>query len=48
MAYIERKIPDLYLMEKVMWEASEEIKPPLEYLFHLDIDMMINHVKNLA
>ena len=48
MAYIKRKIPYLCLMEKIMWDSYEEIKPHLEYQFHPDTNMMVNHLKNLA
>jgi hypothetical protein len=47
MAYIERKIPDLVLMENAMWEACLEIKPHLENLYHPDFEMMDNQLKNL-
>lgn len=40
MAYIERKIPDLVLMEEVAWEQSLELKPHLENLYHPDFEMM--------
>ena len=43
MAYIERKIPYLVLMEKVTWEQSLEIKPHLKNIF----EMMANQLKNV-
>ena len=42
--FIHHHIPDLWLMETIMWEALEEIEPHLEYLLHPNIDMMVNHV----
>ena len=46
--FIDHHIPNLWLMETIMWEATQEIEPHLENLHHLDIDMMINHVNNLS
>jgi chemotaxis protein CheY-P-specific phosphatase CheC len=45
---IQHHIPNLWLMKTIMWEAIEEIKPHLEYLLHLDIDMTVNHVNILS
>ena len=46
-AYIESFIPDLVYMEKVTWEQSLEIKPHMEYLYHLDFEMMDSQLPNV-
>ena len=35
-------------MEIVMWAATQEIEPHLDYLLHPDLDMMVNHVYDLS
>ena len=46
--FIQHHIPNLWLMETIMWETTQEIEPYLEYLLHLDIDMMVNHANILS
>ena len=43
---LQQRLPDLYLIENVMWEAThwQAIEPHLDDLLHLDSEAMVNHV----
>ena len=41
---LQQRLPDLYLIENVMWEATQAIKPHLDDLLHLDSEASVNHV----
>jgi hypothetical protein len=47
-AYIAGKIPDLLLMEDVVWYQSRQIKPHLENLLHPQFEMMEGENANIV
>jgi hypothetical protein len=41
---LQQRVPDLYLIENEMWEATQAIEPHLEDLLPRDSEDMVNHV----
>jgi hypothetical protein len=41
---LQQRLPDLYFIENVMWEATQAIELHLDDLLHLDPEAMVNHV----
>ena len=41
---LQQRVPDLYLIENEMWEATQAIEPHLDDLLHRDSEDMVNHV----